>query len=502
MSDNVPVGSYAHPVLDPIIGDPDWASIKRLKQQIYANAVGVPSIQGGGNHGHLGLVMPPAEYLLLSNGVAFDIPAHPGRQVNVAGAAAVVNEANRIYNFDCQLAEKTASVCNDLRSMLIAAVEGKYLDSLRDDELDLGQVLPRDIIQHLVTTYGHQTVDDIGANADKLHAPWNPEDTIETLWKRVQDVQRYAVAAGEPIPDSKAIRDTLAVIEKTGVFNDAVHSWLEKDDADQTMANFKAHFQKQNKLRLRRTTARAAGYHASSTPTHYDPPAIYGGPPMNTMDVGYANAYMAHGGQPIQRNDPSPSYHPTTGQPMSLDQMRQHPAYHGPTDSLYGAPLGPQTHEQIATHIRQLSSVNRNEHAGTFALLAAGRRDHLQAGMNAIVQSSVYAAHGRPQVAEDLQLTAAEHFAFASMGAGLPPTLPPSYCWTHGVGTNQEHTSRTCRHRADGHQEDATIHNMMGGNTNVMRSRNRGDRGDGRQRNRNTGRGRGGDGQQNTAGRG
>jgi hypothetical protein len=46
-----------------------------------------------------------------------------------------------------------------------------------------------------------------------------------------------------------------------------------------------------------------------------------------------------------------------------------------------------------------------------------------------------------------------------------------AYCWTHGYGTNAAHNSRTCTNKATGHQEDATIENMMGGNNTIRRKR-------------------------------
>lgn len=44
-----------------------------------------------------------------------------------------------------------------------------------------------------------------------------------------------------------------------------------------------------------------------------------------------------------------------------------------------------------------------------------------------------------------------------------------SYCWTHGVTNNPDHNSRSCTRKATGHQEDATIDNMMGGNNTIRR---------------------------------
>lgn len=44
------------------------------------------------------------------------------------------------------------------------------------------------------------------------------------------------------------------------------------------------------------------------------------------------------------------------------------------------------------------------------------------------------------------------------------------YCWTHGF--NFSHNSRTCRFKCDGHKDEATIQNMMGGNNFIRRGRN------------------------------
>ena len=46
-----------------------------------------------------------------------------------------------------------------------------------------------------------------------------------------------------------------------------------------------------------------------------------------------------------------------------------------------------------------------------------------------------------------------------------------SYCWTHGLTTNAEHNSKTCTRKAKGHQEDATLDNMLGGNNTIRRKR-------------------------------
>ena len=60
----------------PIIGTPTNKTLKRLKQELRANAANVESDLGGGDHGYLGLILTNVEYALVSND-AFVAPNYP-----------------------------------------------------------------------------------------------------------------------------------------------------------------------------------------------------------------------------------------------------------------------------------------------------------------------------------------------------------------------------------------------------------------------------------------
>lgn len=45
------------------------------------------------------------------------------------------------------------------------------------------------------------------------------------------------------------------------------------------------------------------------------------------------------------------------------------------------------------------------------------------------------------------------------------PAKPVYYCWSHGLSNFEVHTSKTCNRRKEGHKEDATKDNQMGGST-------------------------------------
>ena len=60
----------------PIIGTPTHKTLKRLKQELRANASSVESNLGGGDHGHLGLVLDDQEYATIST-TQFVAPTYP-----------------------------------------------------------------------------------------------------------------------------------------------------------------------------------------------------------------------------------------------------------------------------------------------------------------------------------------------------------------------------------------------------------------------------------------
>ena len=74
----------------PVVGEPTYATLKTLKDQLKANAASVPTTLGGGNHGYLGLILSPATYATISQ-TAFIEPVYPGQHPAIP---ATINAAN------------------------------------------------------------------------------------------------------------------------------------------------------------------------------------------------------------------------------------------------------------------------------------------------------------------------------------------------------------------------------------------------------------------------
>ena len=68
---------FEYKTLSKIHGEPTYESIKKIKDELKSNASAVNSDLGGGQHGHLGLVLSAAEYQSISN-TPYIRPVHPG----------------------------------------------------------------------------------------------------------------------------------------------------------------------------------------------------------------------------------------------------------------------------------------------------------------------------------------------------------------------------------------------------------------------------------------
>jgi hypothetical protein len=131
---------------------------------------------------------------------------------------------------------------------------------------------------NIIDNFGEVTRDDIVANQSILSTPWNPDDPIVDVWNRIAKAREFAAFAQEPISEGTAITLTLYEFEKVGVMATATEAWRNLPREQQTLAQFKLHFNRAEEARARLLTAKTAGYHGANaangtpTPTTMQPP--------------------------------------------------------------------------------------------------------------------------------------------------------------------------------------------------------------------------------------
>jgi hypothetical protein len=316
------VTGITFPNLTKIVGRPTFATIKLLKKELFANSKVIHSMRGGGNLGHIGLLLSAVDYAVISN-TPYNAPVHPGPSTPPpAGTTqAQITELNRQHDSLVDEFKLHTNVLNALRQQIILAVDSVYLAELEDDEMGL-ICTPLELLTHLTTVYATIRPDDIAANIKMLEAAWIPDPKIEVLWTRITTAKALAIKAEEPISDASAMRHITKVLEDTQVFAVALNNWRVKDEATKTLVNYKLHFAEENVERMRAATAASAGYNGAHATDTRPPPAPPPAPPVNVFGTDKPMYYCwTHG---LSGNKDHTGYTCTRRDPGHIESAKMH----------------------------------------------------------------------------------------------------------------------------------------------------------------------------------
>jgi hypothetical protein len=141
-----------------------------------------------------------------------------------------------------------------------------YLEILNDNMVGYTNISVRDMLDHLLETYGNITAVDLEINFEHMRRPWDPQQPVESLFKQIQDCADYSEAGGVPIGPSQQINVGYAKIFATGQFMSACRRWNEKPAAEKTWTNFKSHFAAAHRQhnQMKGETAAHAGSHSAN----------------------------------------------------------------------------------------------------------------------------------------------------------------------------------------------------------------------------------------------
>ena len=115
------LSSFPYPSLQKVEGQPTYESLNHLRQELKANAASVPTNNGGGSNGYLGLVVSAAIYATIAPGTPFVIPPFPGATPAIpeGSTAAVTGELVRQHTARLRQFHEFTSVHAALKKQLI-----------------------------------------------------------------------------------------------------------------------------------------------------------------------------------------------------------------------------------------------------------------------------------------------------------------------------------------------------------------------------------------------
>jgi hypothetical protein len=193
------IAGFPHSSLPKVRGEPTFEDLKVIRRLLNTNAMSVVSYEGGGRHGHLGILMTNEEYFAIAVDV-FPVPANPGPSAPVVAdmTAAVIAETTRLHREATQVYRTYNNVDQAIKKLLIEAFDDAYLNALYDEIVGYANCTSLQILTHLLTYCAMIAPTELTQNYERLNTPYDPNQPIETLFQQIQDARAFAVTGGQP----------------------------------------------------------------------------------------------------------------------------------------------------------------------------------------------------------------------------------------------------------------------------------------------------------------
>lgn len=249
--------------ISKIDGQPTDEDMNQLTRELGAMLATVPTTNGGGDHGHIGMILDDTEYTSFSTGAtSFVTPRNPGPFPTTVST----NEVDRLR----QLAEhkqliieyETYQGClQATRTKIIQAIDPEWLASLRSERLGFTHRTPIELLTHLRSNGA--TLDDVDIQEliSTMDNAWNPTENPATKFERDDKFEQQLAKVGIPADPQRRLALFKAAVKRAGTFDPAIREWEAKPKSDQTFDKFRPFIVKEfSKTTTRKLTAQTAGY--------------------------------------------------------------------------------------------------------------------------------------------------------------------------------------------------------------------------------------------------
>ena len=395
---------FEFPVLTKVTSRPTYATLKTIKNELKANAGKVQCELGGGNNGHLGLVLSDPEYALVNPTVPYVRPAHPG-PVAPVGTTQIQNSNMRAqYNEDLRLFREANAVEEALIKQLSDALPPHYLKKYRNQHSNKITTPIRTILEDLFQTYGAITEEQLADKEATLRAHvFDITQPLVELFNSVEELQEIATASSSPYTDKQLVALGMKLIRNMNDYEKARGEWMAKPMADKTWTNFKLHFDEayQYLLNIRGETMQSTSFqqHANL---------------LSQQIVDLNHKREADKAEIFQIVDDAKA--------SILSAMSSVPSMQETDDS--------------SSDVTPLTTASAN----------SVQHDKIQLKML--------------QILERIDSKLDNQLDNKSGNNKRTRRALDHYCWTHGAGN---HKSSECRNKKEGHKDNATIDNRQGG---------------------------------------
>eukprot|EP00804_Cyclotella_cryptica_P025977 CCRYP_002794-RA/>CCRYP_002794-RA protein AED:0.40 eAED:0.40 QI:0/0/0/1/0/0.5/2/0/349 len=219
---------------------PTEKDLSKLKLELSEGLASIPTLNGGGHHGHIGLIIPNAEYTTFSNGNApYNIVNNPGPYPATVDPDPLVRERQIAeHKAEVKEYETQLGVASWAWKAIVGAVDKEWLPEIRNPHVGFNHKSPLELLTHL---------EDVGGVVDYMDVG--------------DKVERQLEKAGIPAQPELRHATSLCWFQHSGEFDYALDNWEAKPAAQKTFSNFWVFIQKEFAKRTKRDkqTAKSVG---------------------------------------------------------------------------------------------------------------------------------------------------------------------------------------------------------------------------------------------------
>jgi hypothetical protein len=121
--------------------------------------------------------------------------------------AAVIAETTRLHKEATQVYRTYHNVDQDIKKLIIEAFDDAYLNALSDEIVGYANCMSLQLLTHLLTYYAIIAPAELTQNYERLNAPYDPNQPIETLFQQVRDARTVKLLP-LPQPQLRACMNT------------------------------------------------------------------------------------------------------------------------------------------------------------------------------------------------------------------------------------------------------------------------------------------------------
>ena len=224
-----------------IVGQPTMQAIDLLEEELITIPASIATPLGGGDNGHVGLLMDNVEYMAEFTVAApgFVPPANP--RVYPAGPfpAGTRAEQEAQHEKEVEVYQTYLGIGDGLKDLIRVAVDEDYVIELKAEKVGYLRVTAMQMIAHLRARWGSEDFVDKCVLINELNTPWNAAEVPTIYFNRIEKAIKQLARVGVSWPREACINSALKAFKDTGDYDAEVREWEAKAEIDKIWANVK-----------------------------------------------------------------------------------------------------------------------------------------------------------------------------------------------------------------------------------------------------------------------